>query len=118
MSEYSNYPYGSSSPEHREEPQTEARPTIQTPPVPGSQSSQYGQGAQPGQGTQYGQGAQYGQQPPRPDYYQPQGEKSDGSNLPEHFGQPEKPRKSHVGLKAVLAGLLGGVVGAAALTGA
>ena len=117
MSEYGNYPYGSSNPEHREEPQTEARPTIQTPPVPGSQSSQYGQGAQPGQGAQYSQGAQYGQQPPRPDYYQPQGEKSDGSNLPEHFGQPEKPRKSHVGLKAVLAGLLGGVIGAAALTG-
>ena len=86
----SEYPYGTSEPERSEEPQTEVRPEPYTPPVPGASTAP----EQPE--FDYGQHAAHAHH--------------------EDHDQPNKRPRS--GLKAVLAGLLGGVIGAAALTGA
>ena len=64
--------------------QTTARPTTQTPPIPGAHTAPHPAEPEP---------------PAAPDYTQP------------------RSKKSHHGMHAVLAGLLGGVLGAAALTG-
>ena len=86
----SEYPYGTSDPERSEEPQTEVRSEPYTPPVPGANTTP---------------------EPPEFDY----GQHAAHAHHEDH-DQPNKRTRS--GLKAVLAGLLGGVIGAAVLTGA
>ena len=111
----SDYPYGTQNPQDPQGPQspyqqpageqpTQAQPTAQRPPFPGAQGAQGAHAAHDAQGGP----AQPGQTPPRPEASAPQ------PPAAPDFQPQKKPRP---GLKAVLAGLLGGVVGAAALTG-
>ncbi|MDM8271257.1 S1C family serine protease [Thermophilibacter provencensis] len=86
----SEYPYGTSDPERSEEPQTEVRPEPYTPPVPGANTTP---------------------EPPEFDYGQ-------HAAHAHHEDHDQHNKRAYSGLKAVLAGLLGGVIGAAALTGA
>ncbi|MGQ5426103.1 S1C family serine protease [Thermophilibacter sp. ZX-H3] len=113
----SDYPYGAQTPQNPQTPQspyqqpadqqpTQAQPTQQRPPFPGAHSAQ---GAS-SQGAQYQAqpGQTQRQTPPQPEPSAPQ-----PPAAPE-FGAEKRQRP---GLRAVLAGLLGGVLGAAALTG-
>lgn len=110
----SDYPYGAQNPQTPQNPYqqpadqqpTQAQPTQQRPPFPGAHSAQ---GAS-SQGAQYQAqpGQTQRQTPPQPEPSAPQ-----PPAAPE-FGAEKRQRP---GLRAVLAGLLGGVLGAAALTG-
>ena len=92
----SEYPFGTPSPEERGESQnTEVRPTVLTPPVPGAHA------ADPG--------AQTGTGPASPEPPASQG------------GEPEPSERNKARrrtARAVVAGLVGGVIGAGALVGA
>ncbi|MBM6775019.1 S1C family serine protease [Olsenella profusa] len=89
----SENPFGTPSPEgHGESQNTEVRPTVQTPPIPGAHV------ADPSSGS--------GLAAPEPDV--PQGD------APEHARKGTRRRTA----RAVVAGLIGGVVGAGALVAA
>ena len=91
----SEYPFGTPSPEERGESQnTEVRPTVQTPPIPGAHA------ADPG--------AQVGTGPVSPEPSAPQGGER----------EPADRKANRRTARAVVAGLIGGVIGAGALVGA